>query len=69
MVNGALGETGDRALIPVVEERVPKNEIVIILPQKMKDQAVTLMDLLMKSPKVVTVELALVHESFYWIYV
>jgi hypothetical protein len=49
----------------VVEDRVPKNETVIILLQKMEEQAVTLMDLLMKSQKVVTVELALVYESFY----
>ena len=60
MENGALGETGDRVLLPVVEERVLTKEIVIILPQPMEEKAVTLMDLLIKSPKVVTADLVLV---------
>ena len=65
MGNGALGETGDLVLLPVVVERVPKNEIVIILPQLMEEKAVTLMDLLTKNPKVVTAMLVLVYDSFY----
>jgi hypothetical protein len=64
MVNGDLGEIGGHVLLPVVEERVLKNESVIILPQKMEEQAVALVDLLMKIQKVVTAELALVYKSF-----
>ena len=67
MVNGALGVTGKRALLPVVEERVPKKEFVTILAQKMEEITVTLMDLLMKRLKVVIPQLALVYEYFYHI--
>ena len=64
MVNGAPGVSGKRALLPVGEERVPKKEIVTILPQKMEETAVTLMDLLMKILKVVILQRALVCKSF-----
>ena len=63
MANGALGESGDCVLLPVVRECVPKNELVIILPKQMEEKAVTLMDLLMKSPEVVTAELVVVYET------
>ena len=64
MANGALGESGDRVLLPVVEECVPKNEVVIILPKQMEEKTATLMEcLLMKWPKVVTAKLVLVYET------
>jgi hypothetical protein len=61
MVIGVLGKHGDLVLLPVVEEHIQETESVIILPQKMEELAVTLMDLLIKSPKVVTAELVLVY--------
>ena len=64
MVYGALGGTGMPALLPAVEERIPRNEIVTILAQQMEEKSVTLMGLLMKSLKVVIAQLALVYESF-----
>jgi hypothetical protein len=64
MVIGVLGKHGDLVLLPVVKEHIQKTESAIILPQNMEEQAVTLMDLLMKSPKVVTAELVLVYEFF-----
>jgi hypothetical protein len=69
MVIGVLGRHGALVLLPVVEEHIQNTETVITLLQKMEEQAVTLMDLLMKCLKVVTVELALVYESFYLNYV
>ena len=64
MVIGVLGKHGDLVLLPVVEEHIQETESVIILPQNMEEQAVTLMDLLIKSPKVVTPELVLVYKFF-----
>ena len=64
MVNGVLGKNGELALLPVVEEPVRKKESVTTLPHKTEEKAVILMDLMMKNPKVVIVELVRVHESF-----
>ncbi len=64
MVNGVHGVSGERAPLPVAEEYVQKSDSVITLHHKTEEEAVMLMDLLTKNPKVVTVELVLVHKSF-----
>jgi hypothetical protein len=48
----------------VVEEPIQKSDSVITLRHKTEENTVMQMDLLMKNPKVVTAELALVYKSF-----
>ena len=66
MVNGVLGENGNHVLLPVVEEHVQNNEIVITPHRKMEGKPVTSMDLPTKSQKAVTMRLVLVYKYFYY---
>ena len=50
----------------MVEEPIQKSDSVITLRHKTEENTVMQMDLLMKNPKVVTAELALVYKSFYF---
>ena len=62
MVLGVLGEPGDLVPSIVVLVDVPKNDSVIIQPQRTEEKAVTLMDLVIRNLKTVTAEIALVYK-------
>ena len=64
MAVGVHGEPGDLVPLRAVEAHVRNDEIVINLNLKTEGKAVTLMGLLMRNLKAVTVQAVLVKVSF-----